>query len=64
MLPKTIAQTFGNLYAFRNSGEGVSHGATSGDLVTAQLSEYVPGVAVSQMILLVDLIREIEDPPF
>ena len=64
LLPKTIAQTFGNLYAFRNSGEGVSHGATSGDLVTAQLSEYVLAVAASQIILLADLIKEIEDPPF
>jgi hypothetical protein len=42
LMPKTIGQTFGALYAFRSSGEGVSHGAASGGAVTAELSEYVP----------------------
>jgi hypothetical protein len=64
LLPKTIAQTFSGLYAFRNGGEGVSHGATSGGVVTAELSEYVLGVAASQIILLADLAKGDEEPPF
>jgi hypothetical protein len=64
LMPKTIGQTFTGLYAFRNSGEGVSHGATSGGVVTAELSEYVLGVAASQVILLADLARDDEQPPF
>ncbi len=64
LLPKTIAQTLSGLYAFRNGGEGVSHGATSGGTVTAELSEYVLGVAASQIILLADLAKGDEEPPF
>ena len=64
LLPKTIGQTLSGLYAFRNGGEGVSHGATSGGAVTAELSEYVLGVAASQIILLADLARADEEPPF
>lgn len=64
LLPKTIGQTFSGLYGFRNSGEGVSHGATSGGIVTTELSEYVLGVAASQIILLADLARDVEEPPF
>jgi macrodomain Ter protein organizer (MatP/YcbG family) len=64
LLPKTIGQTLSGLYAFRNSGEGVSHGAASGGVVTAELSEYVLGMAASQIILLADLARGDEEPPF
>jgi len=64
LLPKTIAHTFSGLYAFRNGGEGVSHGATSGGAVTAELSEYVLAIAASQIVLLVDLVRGDEGPPF
>jgi len=64
LLPKTIGQTFSGLYAFRNGGEGVSHGATSGGVVTTELSEYVLGMAASQIVLLTDLGRDDEDPPF
>ncbi|QNI32132.1 hypothetical protein H7849_24575 [Alloacidobacterium dinghuense] len=64
LMPKTIGQTFTGLYAFRNSGEGVSHGATSGGIVTAELSEYVLGMAASQVILLADLAKDDEEPPF
>jgi hypothetical protein len=64
LLPKTIGQTFTGLYAFRNSGEGVSHGATSGGVVTAELSEYVLGMAASQIVLLADLAGGDEEPPF
>ena len=64
LLPKTIGQTFVGLYAFRNSGEGVSHGATSGGAVTAELAEYVLGLAASQIVLLADLARGDDDPPF
>lgn len=64
LFPKTIGQTFTGLYAFRNSGEGVSHGATSGDAVTSELSEYVLGIAASQIILLSDLAKNDFEPPF
>jgi hypothetical protein len=64
LLPKTVGQTFSGLYAFRNGGEGVSHGATSGEIVTAELSEYVLGVVASQILLLADLARGDEEPPF
>ncbi|HEY0308188.1 MAG TPA: hypothetical protein VGB94_08505 [Acidobacteriaceae bacterium] len=64
LLSKTIGQTFSGLYGFRSSGEGISHGATLGGAVTAELSEYVLGVAASQIILLDDLAKDIEEPPF
>jgi AbiJ N-terminal domain 4 len=64
LMPSVIGQTFTGLYAFRNSGEGVSHGATSGGIVTAELSEYVLGIAASQVILLADLASEDEEAPF
>lgn len=64
LLPKTIGQTLTGLYAFRNSGEGVSHGATAGGAVTAELSEYALGVAASQIVLLADLAEGDEEPPF
>ncbi len=64
LLPKTIGQTFSGLYGFRNSGEGVAHGAASGGAVTAELSEYVLGMAASQIIFLADLAKNDEEPPF
>jgi len=64
LLPKTIGQTFSGLYGFRNSGEGVSHGSATGGVVTTELSEYVLGVAASQIVLLADLATDVEDPPF
>jgi hypothetical protein len=53
LLPKTIGQTFSGLYGFRNRGKGVSHRSTTGGVVTAELSEYVLGVAASQIVLLI-----------
>ena len=41
VLSKVLGQTFAGLYAFRNSAEGVSHGSTAGDVVTASTAEYV-----------------------
>ena len=64
LVPKMIGQTFIGLYGFRGSGEGVTHGATSGGAVTAELSEYVLGVAASQILLLAELARNNEEPPF
>ncbi|MGF7179844.1 AbiJ-NTD4 domain-containing protein [Tunturiibacter psychrotolerans] len=64
LLPKTIGQTFSGLYGFRNSGEGVAHGAASGGVVTAELSEYILGTAASQIVFLADLARNDEEPPF
>lgn len=64
VMPKTIGQTLSGLYGFRSSGEGISHGGASGGVVTPELSEYVLGMAASQVILLVDLARNDEEPPF
>ena len=64
LLPKTIGQTFNGLYGFRNSGEGVAHGASSGGVVTAEISEYVLGMAASQIVFLADLASKDEEPPF
>lgn len=65
LMPKTIGNTFSGLYGFRNSGVGVSHGAASGGVVTPELSEYVLGMAATQVILLADLAKDDEDdPPF
>ena len=64
LLPKTIGQTFSGLYGFRNSGEGVAHGGASGGTVTAEIAEYVLGMAASQIVLLADLARNDEEPPF
>jgi hypothetical protein len=64
LLPKTVGQTFIGLYGFRNSGEGVAHGAASGGAVTAELSEYILGIAASQIVFLADLACSDEEPPF
>ena len=64
VLPRVISQTFIGLYAFRNSAEGVAHGSTSGDIVTADITEYVLALAASQILLLADLVEETAEPPF
>ena len=61
---KVLGQTFTGLYAFRNSAEGVSHGSTAGDVVTASTAEYVIALAASQVLLLADLVSETAEPPF
>jgi hypothetical protein len=64
-LPKAISQTFTGLYGFRNGGEGVAHGGTTGGAATTSIAEYVLASAASQIILLVDLANaEDEDIPF
>jgi len=64
LLPQPIGKTISDLYVFRNSGEGVSHGATAGAAVTAELSEYVLALAASQVTLLADLARRDVEIPF
>jgi hypothetical protein len=64
LLPKTIGQTLSGLYGFRNSGDGVAHGGATGGTVTAEISEYVLGMAASQIVFLADLARNDEEPPF
>jgi hypothetical protein len=60
-LPKAIGQTFTGLYAFRNSGDGVGHGGSTGGAATTNIAEYVLASAASQIILLVDLANAEED---
>lgn len=54
-LPKAVANTFHDLYAFRSGGAGVTHGGSTGGVATPAIAEYVLAVAASQIILLVDL---------
>lgn len=64
LMPPSISQTFTGLYAFRSSGQGVSHGGATGGHVTLELCEYVLGIAASQIVLLVDLSTSVDEPPF
>jgi AbiJ N-terminal domain 4 len=64
IFPKSIGNTLTGLYTFRNSGEGVSHGGTTGGTVTTELCEYVLGIAASQVLLLAGLSKDDEEPPF
>ena len=64
-LPKTIANTLHGLYGFSSGGEGVRHGGAAGGAVTKELAEYALAVAASQIVLLVDLAKSLEeDVPF
>jgi hypothetical protein len=54
-VPKAIALTLTGIYAFRNGGEGVAHGASNGGKASAEVTEYVLAVCASQIIYLVDL---------
>lgn len=63
-LPKPLADTIIGLYAYRNSGDGVSHGGSDGGKVTRFIAEYALALAASQIILLheVAAITEAEVP--
>jgi len=64
-LPEPIANTFHGLYGFSSGGEGVRHGGAAGGAVTKELAEYALAVTASQIILLVDLAKSLEeDIPF
>jgi hypothetical protein len=64
-LPKAIASTFHGLYGFSSGGVGVRHGGAAGGAVTKELAEYVLAMAASQVVLLVDLAKSLEeDVPF
>jgi hypothetical protein len=64
-LPKPIANTFHGMYGFSSGGEGVRHGGSAGGPVTKELAEYALAVAASQIILLVDLAKSLdEEVPF
>jgi hypothetical protein len=59
-VPKAITQTLAGVYAFRNGGEGVAHGASTGGKASAEVTEYVLAVCASQIIYLVDLANGLE----
>jgi len=64
-IPKAIGDTLAGVYAFRNGGGGIAHGATGGDSVTRGLAEYVLAVSASQIILLHEIEAEAApDIPF
>lgn len=64
LLPKTISNTISDIYAFRNSGDGIAHGAASGGAANAELAEYVLAVSASQIILLSSVASPPDEPPF
>lgn len=64
-LPKPLADTITGLYAYRNAGDGVSHGGADGGKATRNVAEYVLSIAASQIILLHEVASEAEgDVPF
>lgn len=59
-VPKAINQTLTGIYAFRNGGEGISHGASTGGRASVEVTEYVLAVCASQIIYFVDLANGLE----
>lgn len=60
-VPKTVCQTLSGVYAFRNGGDGVAHGGTTGGKATPEITEYILAVCASQIILMVDIANAMED---
>lgn len=64
-LPKPLADTITGLYAYRNAGDGVSHGGADGGKATRHIAEYALSIAASQIILLHEVASVAEaDVPF
>ena len=64
-IPKPISDTITGLYAYRNSGDGVSHGGARGGKATPAIAEYALSLAASQIILLHEVASEDkEEVPF
>jgi len=64
-LPKPLADTITGLYAYRNAGDGVSHGGADGGKATRHIAEYALAIAASQIILLHEIASAAEaDVPF
>lgn len=63
-VPPGLLQVVTGIYAFRNGGEGVGHGASEGGVATQEVAEFVLAVCASQIIYFVDLAngRETEAP--
>lgn len=59
-IPKALAKTIDGLYAYRNSGDGVSHGGAAGGKATSNIAEYSLSLAASQIIFLHELASEAE----
>lgn len=60
VIPPALVKVITAIYAFRNGGEGVSHGHTNGGIVTAEIAEFVLAVCASQIIYFVDIHRDVE----
>ena len=64
-LPQPLANTITGLYAYRNAGDGVSHGGAAGGRATRYVAEYALSIAASQIILLHEVASVAEgDIPF
>lgn len=57
-LPPTILKCFEGIYAFRNSGQGVAHGGSTGGEASRAVAEFVLASAASQILLLVEIDAE------
>lgn len=64
-IPKALVQTVTGIYGYRNGGDGVGHGGSSGGVATVEVAEYVLAVTASQIIYFVDLANaQDSDIPF
>ena len=63
-IPKALAKTFEDVYAFRSGGDGIGHGGARGGVATVEVAEYVLGVTASQIIYLVDIEKSKDQIPF
>lgn len=63
-VPKSLLQVVNGIYGFRNGGEGVGHGGSTGGIATLEVAEFVLAVCASQIIYFVDLAsnQDIEAP--
>lgn len=64
-IPKALVQTITGTYGYRNGGDGVGHGGSSGGVATVEVTEYILAVCASQIIYFVDLANSQDaDIPF
>lgn len=54
-MPKALVQTITGTYGYRNGGDGVGHGGSSGGAATVEVTEYILALCASQIIYFVDL---------
>jgi len=64
-MPRALVQTISGIYGYRNGGNGVGHGGSSGGIATVEVAEYVMAICASQIIYFVDIANSHDvDIPF